>query len=42
MDIKILGYGCSKCDQLYKEVVKADQELQTQATIIASRHVKWG
>ena len=33
MEIKILGYGCSKCDQLYKDVVKADQELQTQATI---------
>jgi len=40
MQIKILGHGCSKCDQLYKEVVKADQELESQAEIVKIDNAK--
>ncbi len=40
MQIKILGQGCSKCTQLYKEVVKADQELQSGAEIIKVENMK--
>lgn len=40
MQIKILGQGCSKCQQLYKEVVKADQELQSGAEIIKVENIK--
>lgn len=40
MQIKILGQGCAKCEQLYKEVVKADQELQSGAEIIKVQDMK--
>lgn len=40
MQIKILGSGCSKCSQLYNEVVKADQELQSGAEIIKVENMK--
>ncbi len=40
MQIKILGSGCSKCTQLYNEVRKADQELQSGAEIIKVENMK--
>jgi small redox-active disulfide protein 2 len=40
MQIKILGQGCSKCAELYKEVVKADQELQSGAEIVKVENMK--
>jgi len=40
MQIKILGQGCSKCAELYKEVVKADQELHSGAEIVKVETMK--
>ncbi len=33
MEIKILGVGCSKCDKLEKNLIKALEELNIDATI---------